>query len=352
MRVLRTTRFRAAGFTLVELLAVIAIIALLIAILVPTVGAVRRQTNVTATRATLQSISTGLETYRADGKLGGQYPPSRSDRGGTGTAQLQVNSPYSTTVNADIKISGAGLLVWAMVGADLLGTPGFRVVDPTDTTRTSWSRWTGQEPYDSGDPTGRSALYAMYPENMANVGGQPVHARSGPYVQLDKMKVTPRVSGTSSFTVEGDPTQRPYPMFVDSFGNPILYWRADPAGRRFIDKSATPEIASGGDRGKYHWIDNGMLLDNPSSTSLDERVTLLTDTSGTGRHRLNWESATGYTAGGNLPSPGTFANYILNREATAQLTPHRPDSYLLVTPGPDGIYGSADDIANFEHNGS
>jgi len=35
----------------------------------------------------------------------------------------------------------------------------------------------------------------------------------------------------------------------------------------------------------------------------------------------------------------------------ARLEPARADSYLLISAGADGRYGTADDIANFEHNG-
>jgi hypothetical protein len=37
----------------------------------------------------------------------------------------------------------------------------------------------------------------------------------------------------------------------------------------------------------------------------------------------------------------------MNPKITAKLTPHRPNSYLLISPGYDGEYGTADDITNF-----
>jgi hypothetical protein len=49
----------------------------------------------------------------------------------------------------------------------------------------------------------------------------------------------------------------------------------------------------------------------------------------------------------------SFPWYIMNKgvyESTSgnTLAPYRKTSFLLVTPGPDGVYGNNDDINNFE----
>ena len=51
------------------------------------------------------------------------------------------------------------------------------------------------------------------------------------------------------------------------------------------------------------------------------------------------------------PTPGFFQHYIWNQDVGAKVYPQRADSYLLVSPGADGLYGTADDIANFDHGG-
>jgi hypothetical protein len=38
---------------------------------------------------------------------------------------------------------------------------------------------------------------------------------------------------------------------------------------------------------------------------------------------------------------------ILNQQATAGKMPYRADSYILISAGRDGLYGTADDIVNF-----
>jgi prepilin-type N-terminal cleavage/methylation domain-containing protein len=321
------------GFTLVELLVVIVIIGILVSILVPAVAAVRKTARDAATRAAITSIGTGLETFKADAKLGGFYPYSRTDR----TDGL-VKSPYT---NVDIQITGAGLLVWALSGADLLGTPGFQTVAPM----TAWGQCTGSDPATPTD------TYTLYEPGTAREG-QPVFPRSGPYVDQSKLKVTRReaqIGSSAGFVIpeEYRYTQiaREYPMYLDAYGYPILYYRADPAGRWFAD--VTPDLNT---RGVYHCGDNRALVQN-----LGNAEPPLVLNKAREAHALDWGSsgnACTYTlTAGSQPPPGTFERFIQDLSVQARLWPQRADSYLLVSPGADGLYGTADDVTNFQPNG-
>lgn len=335
------SRRQAAAFTLVELLVVIVIIGILVSLLIPAVGAVRKTARNAATSAALTTIATGLETFKADGKLGGQYPPSQSDYRVTNVPF--VRSPYT---DQDIQITGAGLLVWALSGADLLGTPGFQTVGNVAT----WGQCTGPN-YNNGpgDPTNPASLYALEPAEQ-----QPAYPRSGPYVDISKLPVTRDEDTTANadFVVPAELAarkaqglsliQRDYPMYLDAFGYPILYWRADPAGRQMASVYREP-VVPGIPRGIY-WYEDNLALTDMGST---DRLVL---SKAGGAHALEWDMSGTWTPP-NWPPLGTFQGYLANKAVQARLEPSRADSYLLVSPGADGRYGTADDVTNFEHNG-
>lgn len=313
---------------MVELLAVIAIIALLISILIPAVSVIRTKAKDVATRATIASIGTGIQAFKAENRLGGGYPPSASD--GSRSLKYSVANPYSLIgiPGNEIEISGAGLLVFALAGADLLGTPGFRTFD---TSSTEWA----QDTYDT--PGG---AYELDIDT-----GQPKKTRFGPYVD-DKVRVSQYNSAEGSFDIEAeveareslrpdDRVQRSFPMYLDAFGFPLLYYRADPAGIAAWDDD--PDNLNRG-RGIYHWADNGPLVDGS-----DDELVLLSHNQ---PHSMDRP-----TGGSGDPVPGTFAYLIWNQSVAARKMPHNAQSYLLLSPGPDGRYGTSDDIGNFKQSG-
>lgn len=356
MKPKHTQRQRAhVGFTLVEALVVVAILAILVGILVPALNAVRKNAKVTSTRSTVQSISTAIETFKADQQVGGALPPSESSSDNTGgLPYFQVRTPYAATKAGGMEATGAGLLVWALAGADLLGTPGFK------TTRSGSSNW-AQDTDASDNGQGNRGIYALDPNT-----GDPYFKRSGPYVDLTKVKVSKAVkTGTlTRFVVEeelnarkemglGNPdqdSQRDFPMFLDAFGYPILYWRADPAGQIIADgwpQQNQPQ--TGQNRGIYHWRSN-MKLIGDGSKSLVLRPYDQSKNANP-HYKLEAPGQNPILDPNNANFKG-FSLYIQNKDVKVKAAPQRPDTYLLVSPGEDGIYGTADDITNFEHNGA
>ncbi len=322
------------GFTLVELMVVIVIIGILVGILLPAVGAVRKAARNAGTQAVMTALETGLESYKADGKIGGGYPPSAPDRD-----DGFVRTPYSGTNN--IHITGAGLLVWALAGADLLGSPGFEpTVDPT------WAYSMGRN--HSTINTKDSGLYAVYRNNHPNED-EPIHYRGGPYVELSRIKLS-EVTRPGRFVipaetkVRGDELERDYQMFLDSFGYPVLYWRANSNGKKMSAWNASSD-----NRATYYWMDNAPLVDAGDDAPQEPELQI----SGSGDpHRLAFAQLPDNPPieGGTL-SVGTFPYYIQNPDVQAKFQPHNADRFLLVSPGYDGIYGTNDDITNFDHNG-
>jgi len=70
---LRALAGRRDGFTIVELLIVIAIIAILMGLLMPTIAAIRQRSKVAATRTLMEGLTTALNRYYVDFE---EYPPS------------------------------------------------------------------------------------------------------------------------------------------------------------------------------------------------------------------------------------------------------------------------------------
>jgi type II secretion system protein G len=79
-------RSKKAGFTMLELLVVVAIIGILVAILLPVLGVARRRSRQQAATTALQAISMALEKYRDDFRY---YPPHDKAMGTLGIPAAQ-----------------------------------------------------------------------------------------------------------------------------------------------------------------------------------------------------------------------------------------------------------------------
>jgi type II secretory pathway pseudopilin PulG len=279
------------GLTIIELLIVLGIIALLIGLLVPSLSAVKKMAKETKQKAQFATIELALEAFKNDE---GDYPPS----------SLLPGNPASD-------YSGSQILAEALLGWDLLG------FHPN-------SAWRA----DGLDLVGGPGSYDPAQTRDNNGDGIPdtFDERKGPYLELATISAF-RLGNISvskpGLLVDTGPLAPDTFVLCDVFGAkkismadgkivragaPILYYKADTSGKII--------------REVYHQSDNMTLVGTIAWA--DGREHPLDDMSG-----------------------AFFYNYIQDPKITARAWPYRPDSYILISAGADGLYGTRDDITNF-----
>jgi prepilin-type N-terminal cleavage/methylation domain-containing protein len=292
-----------SGFTLVEMLTVIGIIAILLGLLVPSLTMVRRIAKETKQKAQLTTIGLALTAFKNDY---GDYPPSNG---------------YDYAIppaGGSLDYCGSQKLAEALLGWDLLGFhPDSQFVS------------------DGG---------GVYSSDEANL-----RERRGPYLELAtanafRLGVTLEHDGLFADTGGLHPDRF---VICDIFGvkkitlangetvkagTPILYYRANTSSKRMEEE----EVFTGG--GIYDYRDNAFLISLGKIGSGD-------------MHELV-NASVFYSADGGIVDPKASG-------ASGISWPYRPDSYILISAGADGLYGpvygttgdpvywTTDDITNF-----
>ncbi|MEE9294570.1 MAG: type II secretion system protein [Phycisphaerae bacterium] len=352
MRASRASVLRA--FTLIELMVAVAIIAVLISILVPAFSAVHTNAKKVATKATIGVLDRGLESFRGEQALGGVYPPSQSDRDAYGF--VMASNPFLPPGVSVVPVSGANLLVYAMTGADRLGTAGFRDIDGDglwDNDQHNDSTTTPPGAY-ALDPDTAEPLHPRYPGAGSTYVDEPTAKSIRTAREMeDTGEILSNVSGTTAVERSAD-----QPFFTDKWGRPILYYRANRAASSMVGDVSSDEI------GVYNVQNNRLFTgvtisgSTPSWKGIDF---------GAGKadsvHGLNSRmGATNFGRGsGAYPErdnlglnvilgtgfANTFQQFIYNPDVTQRNEPVNRNTYLLISAGADAVYGSSDDVVNW-----
>lgn len=282
-------KHKKSAFTLVELLAVLAIITILVALLIPALTMVRNMAREAQQKAQLTTIELALTAFKND--YGG-YPPS------------------NWHPKDSLDYAGTQKLTEALVGWDLLGFH-----PDSEFTADGRTKDDSKEIYDPDDE-----------KNLKE--------RRGPYLEL----ATANVFKLGDLFGNTTPLEKETFVICDVFGvkritladgknvkagTPILYYRANTSSKSMDSTYFSERI--------YDARDNRFLVElvikEKDLTPAQRERTLANDTN-------QFEF---------------FYNYITDPKVTTTKIkwPYRPDSYILITAGVDGLYGTSDDIRNF-----
>lgn len=303
-------RASARGFSLVELLVVIFIIAVVVALLIPALGRVRDTGRKTDTLTLMNSVLQACELFQQDQRRTPGYFSPRD-----------MGSPDNGTPSA----AGRGMSAMENILLDLCGgitdfenrgRPGVVEVSPirdsnsyvyVDTSLIGVSSTTNRVYF-----TPPAKNYIAQVRNVSQVG-EPGHTDNPGDAQL--------------------------PDLVDSFGQPILAWVADPAAPNAVatvDDFARLDSGLGANRliARYYWASNACFLKSANLGKKGQNQTLFSTFGNPANSAQFARSMAGLLGNPNSPANPT-ATYDQMLPATGRGT------ITLHSAGVDGIYFKA-----------
>ena len=291
------------GFTLVELLVVMSIIGLLVGIAVPGLQLARFKAREAALQMKLSTISNALETFKNDQGFYPQSTPSDALLN-----NVDSDGDFRPDYDSSYLDSGAHKLVQSLIGNDGLGyqEKDIYITDATGQPVDFYGNSTKRTSYI--DPEGFQI------ESMA----------------VDAAQIATNLGlGTSVDTPVWNNKNKVFRDDLTKNSMPILYFKANT--RNYIPAS----INTGG---IYSFNDNS---DFTAATGMDcvYNITSL-DTADV---RLN--NFAFYVWDGSMD--GSVYTFETPKARAA-----KKESFILMTAGKDGLYGTDDDICNFDYKSS
>jgi prepilin-type N-terminal cleavage/methylation domain-containing protein len=298
------------GFTILEILTVMVVIAILVGVLIPALTMVHTIAKETQQRAQFMEINLALEAFKGDY---GDYPPSEWND------EDEIAPPEDD-------YCGGQKLTEALVGWDLVG------FDPNSDWRAD-----GRDADDSDPP-----VYDLTGTDEER--DEELQARLEPYLgSLERVFQLGCTDGklNGRYRIDTAPLEPATYVICDVYavqkvmfdnggstkaGTPILYYRANTSSKTIESPTAFEDRI-------YNVRDNLPLIN------------------------LKWQEDRQDNPGKDMPplmNPSGsydffYSKYIRDPKVTTptMIWPYRPDSYILVSAGKDGEYGTDDDIRNF-----
>lgn len=290
-----------SAFTSVELLTVLAIIAFLVGLLLPALNVVRNTAKEAKQKAQFAAIDLALVTFKNDF---GDYPPSDG---------------WDYNNNRPLDYCGAQKLTDALLGWDLLG------FHPKSAWLADGTDGAGGQVYNSTSDTNLKERKGPYLE-LANANafrlGEPEGLFANPTPLNPDTFVICDVFGRKSVAVGGK---------LVKVGTPILYYRANTLSKTIVPPAPW-------DQRIYNVLDNYALI-------------ALGTVKNNKPHPLNGPPDPRPSPWDREPLYENFYRYIRDTKFKAPPAskdwPYRAESYILISAGVDGFYGTPDDIRNF-----
>ncbi len=324
---METKQVKRGGFTIVELLTVMAVIAVLIGLLIPALSLVKDNAKEIQQSAQFHAIDVGLELYKSEY---GVYPESHDNLGSSTPAAVPPLADDSANYG------GAQKLAEALVGWDLLGyhpKSGFRS-DGENYFPASGSFTAGYEfVYD----TTNGLDVGSYTEASAE---ENIKARTGPFLDLENANAYTMYNVYGTEAASGGFNEDNI-VLCDVYakqrtsgektGMPILYFRAN---TNYTFQNYYGDGGSLGDtdytNDVYNFDDNGNLIYLQTAESVPQDHEIMR-----GQNNDEYEN---------------FEKIVVNEQVvntSGIYRPYRANSYILISAGKDGNYGTADDVMNF-----
>lgn len=303
---------RRRGFTLVELLVVISIIAVLIGLSIPALSRVRQQARVSSTQTLMNSINAGVAQYQTDKRrLPGVFSAEEIGSTDNFTGGWRNRPGVTSMENALIDLAGG-----AFSTVQEIEDAGF---SPNSALRIT---------------LGGRTIYVI-PELIGSL-------RETGYVDLDAETLV-AVEGQNS-----DLEDTGLPDVLDAFGTPIMMWaQSERAGR---NAAYVREYAETDERALFYWASNasyamsgfprgvsGTPTAPPTGISQYRRSLLSSFVIGSERDRLL--SVMALTGNRSTPTTSDMLANPNGLNSTNMIVPAQPrGEVMFVSAGPDRIF--------------